>query len=188
MPERRRVPGKSLEIRGAAEHNLKQYRRANPARAIRGRHRRLGQRQSTLVEDILYSGWCTLLRRAHAAGKHEEIRGHGKPRQSHRHRSVAHRAHPALQPGHLHRASSTSSASSSRRPRGARARLQTRAFHFNVKGGRCEACKGDGMIKIEMHFLPDVYVPCEVCKGARYNRETLRRALQGQKHRRRAAT
>ena len=59
-------------------------------------------------------------------------------------------------------------------------------FSFNVKGGRCEACAGDGTIKIEMHFLPDVYVPCEVCKGARYNRDTLDITLQGQEHRRRA--
>jgi excinuclease ABC subunit A len=98
---------------------------------------------------------------------------HRAPRQGHRHGPVADRAHAALEPGDVHRRVRLDPQAVRLDQRGQGARLPAGPVPFNVKGGRCEACAGDGTIKIEMHFLPDVYVPCEVCKGARYNRDTL---------------
>jgi excinuclease ABC subunit A len=109
---------------------------------------------------------------ADRVGAHKSIEGLAPSTRSSPSTS-AHRPHPALEPRHLHQGPSTRSASvfaSSPRPR---ARLRGRALLFNVKGGRCEACQGDGVVKVEMHFLSDVYVTCEVCEGKRYNDATL---------------
>ena len=133
-----------------------------------------GGGKSTLVVDTLYKAAARRLmgvgRGARAARPH---RGPGTARQDHRHRPVADRPHAALQSRHLHRPV-RADPRLVRRTAGVRARgYKPGRFSFNVKGGRCEACQGDGVLKIEMHFLPDVYVTCDVCKGRRYNRETL---------------
>ena len=113
-------------------------------------------------------------------GAHRAVEGFDALRQGDRHRPVADRPHAAVEPGHVHRAVRRTSASCTRTTPDAKARgYKPGRFSFNVKGGRCEACKGDGQIKIEMHFLPDVYVPCEVCRGRRYNRETLEVRFKG---------
>ena len=106
-------------------------------------------------------------------------RGDRLLRQGDRHRPDADRAHAALEPGDLHEAVRPHPRALLADARGEGARLQAGRFSFNVRGGRCEACKGDGQIKIEMHFLPDVYVPCETCHGRRYNRETLEVRFKG---------
>ena len=162
-------------VQGAREHNLTDLDVTIPLGnfvAITGVS---GSGKSTLIRDILLP---VLMQRIYKsktpAGKHRRITRHRAPRQGHRHGPVADRAHAALEPGDVHRRVRQRSASCSpRRTRPRSAATCRAASRFNVKGGRCEACAGDGTIKIEMHFLPDVYVPCEVCKGARYNRDTL---------------
>ena len=115
-----------------------------------------------------------------APGRHKTIEGVEAARQGHRHRPVADRAHAPARTRPPTPACSTTIRKLFAQTQEAKVRgyLPGR-FSFNVKGGRCEACAGDGTIKIEMHFLPDVYVPCEVCKGARYNRDTLDITFKG---------
>ncbi len=139
-----------------------------------------GSGKSTLMEDILYK---RLIHRLHGArtlwGKHDEIRG-----LEHLDKVIdidqspigrTPRSNPATYTGVFDLIRNLFAQTPEARVRG----YKPGRFSFNVKGGRCEACKGDGIIKIEMHFLPDVYVPCEVCKGARYNRETLQVHYKG---------
>ena len=169
--------------------NGKRCRGAGRARQQPARHRRglppgqlicvtgvSGSGKSTLVNDTLYRALAQRAVRRQGPSP-APLRAHRGPRahrQGHRHRPEPHRPHAALQSGDLHRAVRRSSATCSPALPESRARgYKPGRFSFNVKGGRCEACQGDGIIRIEMHFLPDVYVPCEACHGQRYNRETL---------------
>src|SRR5690606_17800926 len=133
-----------------------------------------GSGKSTLINEILYKRLAHELNRARVKpGKHRAIHGLEHVEkvinidQSPIGRTP--RSNPATYTGVFDDIRATFAATPESKMRG----YKPGRFSFNVKGGRCEACKGDGIIKIEMHFLPDVYVPCEVCKGARYNRETL---------------
>ena len=134
-----------------------------------------GSGKSTLVTEVLYRALARELNGSREpVGAHDALEGAEHDRQDHRDRPEPDRADAALQPGDLRRACSRRSASCSPASRSRALRGYTPGrFSFNVKGGRCENCKGDGILKIEMQFLPDVYVPCEVCKGKRYNREAL---------------
>ena len=182
IPEVRRTgSGKALVVRGAREHNLQSIDARFPLGVMTAVTGVSGSGKSTLVNDILYRA-----RRARPswrlgeAGGAREDRGHlrasTRSSRSTRRRSDARRARTRRRT----RTSSTRSASSCReRPRPAPAAISPGRFSFNVKGGRCEACAGDGQIKIEMHFLPDIYVTCDVCGGRRYNRETLQVHYKG---------
>jgi len=175
VPEKRRHMGeKFIEICGAREHNLKDITVRIPLGMFVVFTGVSGSGKSTLMRDILYK---RLVHRLHGArtlwGKHDEILG-----LEHLDKVIdidqspigrTPRSNPATYTGVFDLIRTLFSQTPEARVRG----YKPGRFSFNVKGGRCEACKGDGIIKIEMHFLPDVYVPCEVCKGARYNRETL---------------
>ena len=140
-----------------------------------------GSGKSTLVNEILYKSLARQLYRAsrRSRARTTAIDGIALDRQGDRDRPVADRPHAAIESGdvygavHLHPRAVRDAAR--RRQRG----FKPGRFSFNVKGGRCEACQGDGVIAIEMHFLPDVYVTCEECKGRRYNRETLEIRYRG---------
>ena len=180
-PKRRKPNGKYLEIKGATEHNLKGIDVKIPLNLFVCITGVSGSGKSTLVNDILYPVAATKLNKASTLqpGAHRMILG-----LEHLDKVVdidqspigrTPRSNPATYTGVFDLIRELFAQSPEAKMRG----YQMGRFSFNVKGGRCEACAGDGIIKIEMHFLPDVYVPCEVCKGKRYNRETLEIKYKG---------
>jgi excinuclease ABC subunit A len=176
IPATRREPnGKWLEVVGARENNLKNITVGFPLGLFTAVTGVSGSGKSTLVNEILYKGLASRVYRSakNRPGLHDDIRGSEyidkiiEIDQSPIGRTP--RSNPATYTGLFDVIREVFSQTNESKMRGYR----PGRFSFNVKGGRCEACRGDGIIKIEMHFLPDVYVPCEICKGDRYNRETL---------------
>ena len=181
LPARRRTGnGSCIEVVGAAQNNLKDLRVKFPLGVFTVVTGVSGSGKSTLVNEILYKGLASKLYHAKGKpGKFKKINGLKNIDkiididQSPIGRTP--RSNPATYTGVFDMIRTLFSQTSEAKVRG----YKPGRFSFNVKGGRCEACRGDGIIKIEMHFLPDVYVPCEVCKGARYNRETLEVRYKG---------
>jgi excinuclease ABC subunit A len=175
IPEKRRKgSGKFLEIKGAQEHNLKNIDVKIPLNTFVGVTGVSGSGKSSLINYILCPVLSTKLNRAkQPAGKHKEILGTEyldkiiNIDQSPIGRTP--RSNPATYTGVFSDIRELFASTTEAKLRGYR----DGRFSFNVKGGRCESCQGEGMVKIEMHFLPDIYVSCEVCKGKRYNAETL---------------
>ncbi len=181
VPEKRRKGnGKFLEIKGAEQNNLKKIDVKFPLGELVCVTGVSGSGKSSLINEILYK---TLVRELNGAkttsGKHKEIKG-----IEHLDKVIAidqspigrtPRSNPATYTGLFTDIRALFATTQDAKMRG----FSQSRFSFNVKGGRCEACQGDGIIKIEMHFLSDVYVPCEVCKGKRYNRETLEVKYKG---------
>jgi excinuclease ABC subunit A len=173
-PAERRKPSAHVEIQGATQHNLKQVDVKVPLGVFTAVTGVSGSGKSTLVNEILYKAVSNKLHRARMRpGSHKRIRG-----LEHLDKIISvdqspigrtPRSNPATYIGLFDQIRDLFSKTQEARARG----YKPGRFSFNVKGGRCEVCRGDGQIKIEMHFLPDVYVPCEQCHGKRYNRETL---------------
>jgi len=181
LPEERRKPnGNWLEIRGARENNLKNIDVKIPLGVFVCVTGVSGSGKSTLVNEILYKSLAKELNRSkQKPGYYKDLKG-----LEHLDKVVdidqspigrTPRSNPATYTGVFDDIRDVFATTSEAKIRG----YKKGRFSFNVRGGRCEACKGDGIIKIEMHFLPDVYVPCEVCKGCRYNRETLEVRYKG---------
>ncbi|MDD6616552.1 MAG: excinuclease ABC subunit UvrA [Lachnospiraceae bacterium] len=180
VPKDRRMPSGWLEIRGAQENNLKKINVRIPLGVMTCVTGVSGSGKSSLVNEILYKRLARDLNRARTIpGKHEVITGLEQLDkvinidQSPIGRTP--RSNPATYTGVFDQIRDLFAATADAKARG----YKKGRFSFNIKGGRCESCSGDGIIKIEMHFLPDVYVPCEVCHGKRYNRETLEVKYKG---------
>ena len=178
--ERRKGSGKTLTIRGAAENNLRHVDVDIPLGTFTCVTGVSGSGKSSLVNEILYKRLAADLNRAKTRpGKHDGVEGEEyldkiiNIDQSPIGRSP--RSNPATYTGLFNDIRDLFASTPDAKSRG----YGPGRFSFNVRGGRCEACQGDGLIKIEMHFLPDIYVPCEVCKGKRYNRETLEVRYKG---------
>jgi excinuclease ABC subunit A len=177
---RRSGNGKTLTIVGATEHNLKDVDVALPLGTFTCITGASGSGKSTLVHRILHASLAKRLYRAkETPGAHRAIHG-----AEHIDKVIeidqtpigrTPRSNPATYTGIFTEIRDLFTRAPEARKRG----YKPGRFSFNVKGGRCEACKGDGTVKVEMYFLPDIYVPCEVCKGARYNRETLEVKIRG---------
>ena len=174
IPDKRRTPSGYVEIRGAAENNLKGIDVKVPLGVLTAVTGVSGSGKSTLVNEVLFKAVGNRLHRARTRpGRHTAVLGIGQldkiiqVDQSPIGRTP--RSNPATYTGLFDVIRDLFSKTQEARARG----YKPGRFSFNVKGGRCEVCRGDGQIKIEMHFLPDVYVPCEQCHGKRYNRETL---------------
>src|SRR4051794_30118558 len=180
VPKKRRTPSGYLKVKGASEHNLKSVDVSVPLGVLTCVTGVSGSGKSTLVNEILYKACATRLMRARLRpGSHRGIEGLDEldkiiaVDQSPIGRTP--RSNPATYTGLFDVIRDLFSKTQEARARG----YKPGRFSFNVKGGRCEVCRGDGQIKIEMHFLPDVYVPCEQCHGKRYNRETLEVRFKG---------
>ena len=180
VPETRKTPVGWLTVKGASQNNLKNITAKFPLGVMTCVTGVSGSGKSSLVNEILYKCLAKKLNRARTIpGKHKEIIGTEQLDkvididQSPIGRTP--RSNPATYTGVFDQIRDLFASTADAKARG----YKKGRFSFNVKGGRCEACSGDGILKIEMHFLPDVYVPCEVCHGKRYNRETLEVKYKG---------
>ncbi len=180
VPKTRRTPSGWIEVKGAQENNLKKINIRFPLGVMTCVTGVSGSGKSSLVNEILYKRLARDLNHARVIpGKHTDVLGLEQLDkvisidQSPIGRTP--RSNPATYTGVFDQIRDLFAATADAKARG----YKKGRFSFNVKGGRCEACSGDGILKIEMHFLPDVYVPCEVCKGKRYNRETLEVKYKG---------